>query len=54
MDNEGPLFAAYPEPLRSDLCFIEAALSYYQGGLASDDVYGAWARVVAALPKAEA
>lgn len=38
--------------IRSDAQFITAALSWYDGGPASDDVRGAWERICAALPTA--
>lgn len=36
-----------PAAVEADATFIEAALSYYWGGPASDDVKEAWARLVA-------
>lgn len=45
---DGPLFADFAYPLRGDLEYIEAALSTYLGGPASDDVRGAWERILLA------
>jgi hypothetical protein len=39
------LFPGVPQPLRSDLQFITAALSTYDGGPASADVHDAWGRI---------
>lgn len=47
--QEGALFTDFYEPLRSDLTYLQAALSFYWGGPASDDVRGAWDRTLAAL-----
>lgn len=44
--SDGGLFPDFSEPLRSDLQYLEAALSYYWGGPASDDVRGAWDRLL--------
>jgi hypothetical protein len=48
-ENDGQLFADFYDPLRSDLAFLWAALSYYAGGPASGDVRAAWDRTIAAL-----
>lgn len=50
--SDGPLFADFAYPLRGELEYIEAALSTYFGGPASDDVRGAWERILLALRSA--
>jgi hypothetical protein len=47
--GEAALFTDFYDPLRSDLTYLQAALSYYWGGPASDDVREAWDRTLVTL-----
>lgn len=47
---DGGLFPQFPAPLRRHMHFIEAALSTYWGGPASEDVRHAWRSIIEAIP----
>lgn len=51
--SAGENVALFPElgdcGLKDDLCYLDAALSWYDGSPAHDDVRGAWKRVTTQL-----
>lgn len=51
LPDETALHGDLETSIRGDAQFISAALSWYDGGPASEDVRSAWSRICAALPK---
>lgn len=47
--NTGEDYADFAEPLRGDLQYLEAGLSFYWGSPADADVRGAWDRMMTAF-----